>query len=98
MEEQLYIEKNNILSNDQDFEFLRSEGKKYIEELSSAVWTDYNTHDPGITILEALCYAITELGYRTNFDVKTLVSDENGNIGNDQAFFSAKEIMTAAPL
>jgi prepilin-type N-terminal cleavage/methylation domain-containing protein len=26
-------------------------------------WTDNNTHDPGITILEALVYAITDLDY-----------------------------------
>lgn len=98
MEEQLYIDKNLSLSSDQDFNFLRSEGLKYIEELASFVWTDYNTHDPGITMLEVLCYAITELGYRTAFDAKILVSDEHGNIDTDQPFFSAKEIMTAAPL
>lgn len=98
MEDQLYIEKTRTLSNDQDFNFLRTQGLQYIEELSNAIWTDYNTHDPGITILEALCYAITELGYRTSFDTKILVSDTNGAINTTQAFFSPKEILTAAPL
>jgi len=27
-------------------------------------WTDTNTHDPGITILQVLCYLITDLQYR----------------------------------
>jgi hypothetical protein len=27
-------------------------------------WTDLNTHDPGITVLEALAYALTDLQYR----------------------------------
>ena len=53
-----------------DYEFLRQEGLKYIEALASDIWTDYNSHDPGITILEMLCYAITDLGLRTNFQSK----------------------------
>ncbi len=94
----LYLDKTRTLPNDQDYEFLRSEGLKYIEELASDLWTDYNTHDPGITILEALCYAITELGYRTDFDIKDLLAGEYGKIDTDQAFFSAKNILTSEPL
>ena len=29
-------------------------------------WTAHNTHDPGITVLELLSYALTELHYRSN--------------------------------
>jgi hypothetical protein len=29
-------------------------------------WTTHNTHDPGITMLELLSYALTELQYRSN--------------------------------
>jgi len=29
-------------------------------------WTTHNTHDPGITVLELLAYALTELQYRSN--------------------------------
>ena len=36
-----------------DFQFLRAEGLKHLGELSGKIWTDHNTHDPGITILEA---------------------------------------------
>ena len=32
---------------------------------SAPEWTDANTHDPGITVLEVLGYALAELGYRT---------------------------------
>lgn len=47
-----------------DYDFLREEGLKHIQELSGQLWTDHNTHDPGITILEVLCYALTDLAYR----------------------------------
>lgn len=87
------IPKNSTLAHSMDYERLRQEGLQYIESLSSDSWTDYNSHDPGITILEALCYAITELGYRTNFEIKDLLAEASG-----QTFFTARNILTSAPL
>ena len=87
------IPKNPILAHSMDFERLRQEGLGYIEKLSSNIWTDYNSHDPGITILEALCYAITELGYRSHFESKDLITQATG-----QTFFTARQILTSAPL
>ena len=37
------------------------------QKFSGEKWTDYNYHDPGITLLEQICYAITDLGYKSNF-------------------------------
>jgi hypothetical protein len=37
-------------------------------------WSDFNSHDPGITILEQLCYAITDLAYRSNFPIADLIA------------------------
>ena len=50
-----------------DYALLRDEGIKAIAKLAGNRWTDYNSHDPGITILETLCYAITDLSYRLAF-------------------------------
>src|SRR5258708_24048188 len=98
MNEQLTISKTRKLASDEDFQFLRTEGLKYIENLANTLWTDYNTHDPGVTILEALCYAITELGYRSDFDMQDLLADKNGKADTDQTFFSAKNIFRNNPL
>lgn len=98
MEETNTIPKNRKLPPSQDYDFLRSEGMKHIENLGSALWTDYNAHDPGITILEALCYAITELGYRNNFDIKDLLTKDDGSIADNQCFYTAKDILTNNPL
>jgi hypothetical protein len=87
------IPKNPTLAHSMDFERLRQEGLAHIEKLSSNIWTDYNSHDPGITILEALCYAITELGYRSQFEIKDLITQATG-----QTFFTARQILTSAPL
>lgn len=47
-----------------NYNLLREEGLQHIQLLSRRMWTDYNIHDPGITSLELLSYAITDLGYR----------------------------------
>lgn len=83
---------------DEDYNSLLAAGRQYIEELGSALWTDYNEHDPGITILEELCYAITELGFRTSLPMKDLLTQQDGTIPSSQTFFTAKEILTQSPL
>lgn len=50
-----------------DFARLRSSAIAYLGKLSGNIWTDHNVHDPGITMLEALIYALLDLGYRTIF-------------------------------
>jgi len=71
------IAKSTQSLDDLDFDFLKKEGIAYIEALGSSLWTDYNAHDPGITILEALCYAITDLGARMALPMESLLAKEN---------------------
>ncbi len=42
-----------------NFRSLLEAGITRSQALSSAHWTDYNEHDPGVTILEYLAYALT---------------------------------------
>ncbi len=85
-----------------DFYELRREGIGHLERAGSTHWTDYNSHDPGITILEALSYAITELGWRADFPIEDLLASaatgattENPYPG--QAFPTARTILTVNP-
>ena len=81
-----------------DYALLRQEGMKHIRDLAASIWTDHNTHDPGITLLEALCYAITDLGYRCDFSVEDiLASDPDNRCGNTTQFYSAGEILPNHP-
>src|SRR5688572_2293968 len=57
---------------------LREIGIAYFERVASGLWTDYNVHDPGITLLELLCYAITEVSYRTTFPDEDLFAPAPG--------------------
>ena len=49
---------------------LREGGMELIRELARDTWTDHNVHDPGITLLEAFSYAMTELGLRIQLDMR----------------------------
>ena len=49
-------------------------GLECIRTLSHRGWTDHNTHDPGITMLEALSMALAELGYRATLPIEDLVA------------------------
>lgn len=93
------IAKNPELTPAQDFYALRKEGIGLIEKMGSVRWTDYNAHDPGITILDSLCYAITDLAYRAGWDIKDLLTpqDQDRTYLDDQAFFTAREILTVNP-
>lgn len=61
-----------------DYELLRQKGLNSLQALSARSWTDHNIHDPGITILEALCYALTELGNRINLPIEDILTSQPG--------------------
>lgn len=79
-----------------DFELLRKEAIAYIQRISGNIWTDYNAHDPGITILEVLCYAITDLSYRANQPIQDLLADSTGSLAG--LFFKASQILPGSAL
>lgn len=79
------ISRDNPLLESMQFDKLREIGLERIQELSKNIWTDYNLHDPGVTTLEALCYAITDLGYRLTFDMQDLLAN-NPNTENEIDF------------
>lgn len=79
-----------------DFQLLRQEGLRHIGALSGKIWTDHNTHDPGITILEVLCYALLDLGYRTALPIEDLLAKPTSNAAEDN-FLSPAQALTCNP-
>ncbi|MCB9284075.1 MAG: hypothetical protein H6563_08395 [Lewinellaceae bacterium] len=94
------IDKNRDLAHSQDYYFLRQQGIAFIRELSGNIWTDHNVHDPGITMLELLCYALADLGYRTGFDIRDLVAkgEQEDPALQNTGLFPAHEILPTCPL
>ena len=98
----LTIPKHPALTPAEDYYLLRRKGIGFIEGMGSRQWTDYNSHDPGITILEALCYAITDLAYRAGWDIRDILAPETPSSDPsqpypNQAFFTARQILTVNP-
>lgn len=58
-----------------DYAALRTAGVRHLERLAGHLWTDFNDHDPGITILEQLCYVLTDLAYRASHSLPDLFSE-----------------------
>ncbi|HWR89648.1 MAG TPA: hypothetical protein VN260_05280, partial [Dissulfurispiraceae bacterium] len=99
MAESLTIPKDKPGEPSQNYEVLRREGLSHIETLAHRLWTDYNVHDPGVTILELLCYAMTDLGYRISFPLEDLISAEKNTAGAmSRHFHSALTILPSCPL
>jgi hypothetical protein len=95
------ISKRPLEPKNLDYDFLFNEAIRYLQQLSGDIWTDYNIHDPGVTILEYLCYAITDLGYRTSLDIKDLLNAKEKDeisIEIKDTLFSPQTIFPSAPL
>ena len=80
-----------------NFDLLRKEGLDHIGELSGKIWTDHNVHDPGITILEVLIYALMDLGYKTNLPFQDLISFQD-SLEEEDNFLTPLEILTINPV
>lgn len=91
------IPKDLSSNDDLDFDFLKKTGVEYIEAMGGGLWSDLNDHDPGITMLEMLSYAITDLGARMDLPIETLIaSKEDLELRNQ--FYRAEEILPTCPV
>ncbi|MGS2739387.1 hypothetical protein [Sinomicrobium sp. M5D2P17] len=97
LDKHISIPKSTATGDDLDFDFLREKGMEHIEHLGSKLWTDYNIHDPGITMLEMLCYAITDLGQRINMPIADILAEEDHS-GLEKQFFKASDILSSKPV
>ncbi|HEU0054689.1 MAG TPA: hypothetical protein VFQ39_15995, partial [Longimicrobium sp.] len=83
-----------------DYAWLKVEGTRLIQAAAGEVWTDYNETDPGVTTLEQLCYALTELSYRAELPLEDLLIGEPGGTLDPrrQALYPARDIFPVNPL
>ena len=76
MRDPLSITREPAQNQGLDFAYLQAQGTEIIQQLSGHIWTDYNEHDPGVTILQQVCYAITELSYRASLPLTDLLCQQ----------------------
>jgi len=91
----------DLIGEKSNFYEYRKTALRWIQLLSGKEWTDYNTHDPGITILEALCYTLTEIDYKLDFSIEEILVSSAYHSPfklQDNAFYLAENILTCAPV
>lgn len=83
-----------------EYEDLFLEGVELLQQLSSAHWTDYNEHDPGVTIFENIAYTMTNLSFKTDLPIKDILFESKGKKleSGDNGFFVPSEILTTNPI
>ena len=96
MEKGKKISKKKSAVKSRNYEYLLSEGKQWLQNLTGLIWNDYNIHDPGITILELLCYAITDLGYRCNHSINDIIDYDPTDRGKKDTLLPAEDILPSA--
>jgi len=89
---------DNQLPLSEDFKSLRKEGLDYIQEYTGNEWTNLNASDPGVTILDQVCFALTELGYCNSFPVEDILTLPNGELRLKDQFYLPEDILTTSPV
>lgn len=79
-----------------DYSRLREDGLQSIRLWAGDSWTDHNVHDPGITLLEAASYAVTELGLKLQLDIADLL--RSGEAHGEAEFEPAHEVLPVGPV
>ena len=91
----------NIPENKEDVSniyFLKEKGIETLQELTGKNWTDYNVHDPGITILEIVCFALTELGYRSGYPIENLFAPKSDDKNLQSSNFAPHDILVSGAI
>ncbi len=96
--EHISISKEIATKDDLDFAYLRARGIEYIEAFAGNLWTDYNSHDPGITMLEVLCYAISDLGMRISMPIENLLASPELGKGLTGQFYKPEQVFPTEPV
>lgn len=82
-----------------DFESLRARAVQFAQAASGNIWTDYNLHDPGVTLLEQTCFALSEIGYQAAHPIRDLLTDADGQLRYaDLALYDPRAVLPSAPV
>lgn len=71
----MFIKKRERTDN--FYQELQEKTLERLQELSGDVWTDYNIHDPGVTISDNMNYALFELQYKLELPFRSFLGQHN---------------------
>ncbi|MEM7295348.1 MAG: hypothetical protein AAF330_01785, partial [Pseudomonadota bacterium] len=82
------------------FAELRRASIDHAQAASGDLWTDYNLHDPGVTLLEQTSFALTQVAYAADFEVRDLMTDTEGRfaMGSENALYDPSRVLKGNPV
>lgn len=84
---------------DELFSRLQEQTLEEVQRMSGNVWTDFNIHNPGVTLADIANYALTELDYKLGFPLADYLTGEKGVFRPKHlGLFPPEEVYTTAPV
>ena len=81
------------------YSYLQKKTLEEVQRLSGKVWTDFNVHDPGVTLADIANYALTETNYKLWFDLADYLTRGGDNFDPKRfGLFPPGEVYTTAPV
>ncbi len=95
--EPMLLDPQQPLPPEQDFLVLREEAISSIATLAGTAWSNVNTSEPGLILLEAAANAMTDLGYRLSHPLPDLLAPARAD-EPWQAPWTADAVLPSAPV
>ncbi|MDR0893028.1 MAG: hypothetical protein LBN24_10495 [Mediterranea sp.] len=96
-EKQLYISRPP--EGEELYTTLQQHTLEELQRLAGEVWTDFNAHDPGVTLADAANYALTETDYKLDFDLEDYLTAPEGTFQADEfGLFAPANLYPTAPI
>jgi len=84
------------------FDSLWQQALDTVKQQSGQLWTDTAEHDPGVTLLQALSYGVSDLAYRHTLPLADLLTPPKEQQGKEDGLFPAsfgpQQALTCAPV
>ncbi|MEP0984338.1 hypothetical protein [Ekhidna sp.] len=92
------IPRTPVLPPHIDYKDMVLEGIQSIQKMGHDHWTNYNSSDPGRTILDMMIFALLDQGYKTEFPIEDLLSDKKNQLRFNNLMYKAEEILFSNPV
>ena len=88
-----------LAENENLYSYLQRQTLEEVHRLSGKVWTDFNAHDPGVTLVDIANYALTEMDYKLGFGTMDYLTGEDGIFKPERfGLFPPEKVYTTAPV
>ena len=88
-----------LAENENLYSYLQRQTLEEVHRLSGKVWTDFNAHDPGVTLADIANYALTEMDYKLGFGTVDYLTEEDGIFEPERfGLFPPEKVYTTAPV